>query len=66
MRPSADDPNKTKFTWLLSLDLKVSQLSSQLKGEVKYAISGMLNSLFLLFQINMYKQAITRLIPLKS
>ncbi|XP_067268628.1 steroidogenic acute regulatory protein, mitochondrial [Pseudorasbora parva] len=22
MRPSADDPNKTKFTWLLSLDLK--------------------------------------------
>lgn len=24
MRPSADDPNKTKFTWLLSLDLKVS------------------------------------------
>uniref|UniRef100_A0AAZ3NY17 START domain-containing protein 1 n=1 Tax=Oncorhynchus tshawytscha TaxID=74940 RepID=A0AAZ3NY17_ONCTS len=23
MRPSADDPNKTKFTWLLSIDLKV-------------------------------------------
>ncbi|XP_029572335.1 steroidogenic acute regulatory protein, mitochondrial [Oncorhynchus clarkii lewisi] len=22
MRPSADDPNKTKFTWLLSIDLK--------------------------------------------
>ncbi|KAF5908111.1 steroidogenic acute regulatory protein, mitochondrial, partial [Clarias magur] len=22
MKPSADDPNKTKFTWLLSLDLK--------------------------------------------
>ncbi|TRY98176.1 hypothetical protein DNTS_035002 [Danionella cerebrum] len=22
MRPSSDDPNKTKFTWLLSLDLK--------------------------------------------
>ncbi|XP_058246687.1 steroidogenic acute regulatory protein, mitochondrial [Hemibagrus wyckioides] len=22
MRPNADDPNKTKFTWLLSLDLK--------------------------------------------
>nr|XP_046204285.1 steroidogenic acute regulatory protein-like [Oncorhynchus gorbuscha] len=21
MRPSADDPNKTKFTWLLSIDL---------------------------------------------
>ncbi len=24
MRPNAEDPNKTKFTWLLSLDLKVS------------------------------------------
>lgn len=44
MRPSADDPNKTKFTWLLSLDLKVSQLPSQLKGEVTYAMSWMLNT----------------------
>lgn len=23
MKPSADDPNKTKFTWLLNIDLKV-------------------------------------------
>lgn len=23
MKPSADNPNKTQFTWLLSLDLKV-------------------------------------------
>lgn len=23
MKPCAEDPNKTKFTWLLSLDLKV-------------------------------------------
>lgn len=24
MKPCADDPNKTKFTWLLNMDLKVS------------------------------------------
>lgn len=28
MKPSADDPNKTKFTWLLNLDLKVRACTS--------------------------------------
>lgn len=50
MRPSADDPNKTKFTWLLSLDLKVSQLPSQLKGDVTCNFFDV--KYFLVFQFN--------------